>query len=257
MKRMKKYTETILFLILMMSFIPGLSGQGCPMGAKHNCVWGCGRFIDNNNDGYCDFSFVTVPGNKESETPIKTDTLSAVKDSLSTPLKVTNKSQKPVKSDSPTGNENTASTFDKNSNPDISDIGASESVPLTEQEDDCVTPPLETEYSAKIFDPVYDLILISSLTLGLYLLTFILYKRKIIKRIHHRKFWNLMLLLTFIVGCLFGLFLVVQINYHVAMNSFTTLRFWHVDIGISMALIAVIHILWHITYFKNMVKKKW
>jgi hypothetical protein len=114
-----------------------------------------------------------------------------------------------------------------------------------------VTPPSNPPAQ----EPLYDLIFVSSITLGLYFLTLILYKRNIIKRIHHRKLWNLLLLLTFLVSCLFGFFLVIQLNYNVAMSAFKTLMYWHVEIGISMTIIAVIHILWHLTYFKNMLKK--
>jgi hypothetical protein len=114
-----------------------------------------------------------------------------------------------------------------------------------------LTPPS----NPPVQEPLYDLIFVSSITLGLYFLTLILYKRNIIKRIHHRKLWNLLLLLTFLVSCLFGFFLVIQLNYNVAMSAFKTLMYWHVEIGIAMTIIAVIHILWHLTYFKNMLKK--
>ena len=46
-----------------------------------------------------------------------------------------------------------------------------------------------------------------------YLLTYSLSKLNIIKVIAHRKIWNVLLLLTFIVTGVLGIILVIQVNY--------------------------------------------
>lgn len=99
----------------------------------------------------------------------------------------------------------------------------------------------------------YDLLLISGLTLVLYAFSAILVKVNILKKATHRKIWNVVLLVTAIVSCLSGFFLVIQINYGIAMQSMRTFRYWHVQFGIPMTIVAVIHILWHINYWKSLV----
>ncbi|MFO7722097.1 MAG: hypothetical protein R6V49_02640 [Bacteroidales bacterium] len=227
---------------------------------RYNCVWGCGRHTDLNKDGFCDYSFVTQPEKKETEESSKKDSVVAVADTVGkTTPPVIETSQNPtgamtkqeadnsklpaVKNQAPTGNEGIPTDAQQVDEQDAKADGV------------VVIPPAASEFVPAHDDPVYDLILVTVVTLLLYFTTLLLYRENIIKRVHHRKIWNLLLLLTFLVSCLFGLFLVIQINYHVAMSAYGTLLYWHVEIGIAMTLIAVIHILWHFTYFKNMLKK--
>lgn len=112
----------------------------------------------------------------------------------------------------------------------------------------------ETSTPVKNKSP-YSLILISSITIGLYLLTSILVKVDKLKKATHRKIWNVMLLVTALVSCLLGFFLVIQINYNMKMEWLWTVKLYHVQFGIAMTIIAVIHILWHMNYWKSIVKK--
>jgi len=225
-------------------------------------VYGCGRYTDNNGDGFCDYSFVSVPEKQEPPKPPAKDSIASK--TIDTPAvaykaegagKVTEQAQ-------PSGREGTEPKGQFRSRggekPARSAVDPATTLPgSTQQQGVVVSPPLVSQYVPGHHEPVYDLIFVSAITLGLYFTTLILYRRKVITRIHHRKFWNLMLLLTFLVSCLFGFFLVIQINYDVAMNAYKTLLYWHVEIGIAMTLVAVVHILWHLTYFKNLVAKKW
>jgi len=114
----------------------------------------------------------------------------------------------------------------------------------------------KVENSNKKDSKPYDLILISAITIFLYLITLTLSLTNVIRKANHRKIWNILLLITFLVSCLFGLFLVVQINYDFAMDYFSTLLYWHVEVGIAMSLISIFHILWHLKYFKSIIQKK-
>jgi len=87
-------------------------------------------------------------------------------------------------------------------------------------------------------------------------LTLFLSQKQIIKKVTHRRIWNVLLLITFLVSCLFGLLLVIQINYNFAMDIFRTILYWHVQFGIAMSFIAIFHFLWHLKYYLNMFKKK-
>ncbi len=236
--------------------------QGCPKGVRYNCVYGCGRHTDNNGDGFCDYSFVTVPEKQEPPKPPTKD--SVIPKTIDT-LTVTKQSEgtgQVAERDDPSDRQG-AEPKGQFRNRGGEKPGPLATDQVTMQPDTAqqtgvvVSPPLVSQFVPGHHEPVYDLIFVSSLTLLLYFTTLVLYRRKVITKIHHRKFWNLILLLTFLVSCLFGFFLVIQINYNVAMKAYKTLLYWHVEIGIAMTLIAVIHILWHLTYFKNMLSKKW
>jgi len=254
----------IIFVFLLWLADSGtVSGQACPRGVRYNCVWGCGRHTDLNGDGYCDYSFLTDDVKVQKDTVPKRDSAAVVSrdsaisvaagkggveisgtpeaDGVGTALTTTTPGGERSAPGSQGGSTPRSTEGDMLADPQTGNL--------------VIHPPAAADPGHFPHGPVYNLILISSLTLGLYLVTFLLYKRDVIKRIHHRKVWNLLLLLTFLVSCLFGLFLVVQLNYDVALKIYPTLLVWHVEVGIAMALIAVIHILWHIRYFRNMLKK--
>lgn len=259
---MVKKIYLIILLILTGLVLPirGMS-QGCPKGVRYNCVYGCGRHTDNNGDGFCDYSFITVP--EKQDPPKMTVPDSPAVKTVDT-LTVANPSEVNTKEKEKHHSEGDGDAHQKQ----FRHHGGDQQLPTstgtitappdtTQPRGVVVTPPLVSQFVPGHHEPVYDLIFVSAITLGLYFTTLLLYRRKVITRIHHRKFWNMMLLLTFLVSCLFGFFLVIQINYDVAMKAYKTLLYWHVEIGIAMTLVAVIHILWHLTYFKNMVSKKW
>lgn len=90
-------------------------------------------------------------------------------------------------------------------------------------------------------------------TLTLYIVSVILVKVKIIKKVTHRKFWNVILLITCLVSCLLGVYVVFAQMYSLPMNYMTLMQL-HVDFGISMTIVVIIHILWHLKYWKNLFK---
>ena len=95
----------------------------------------------------------------------------------------------------------------------------------------------------------YNSYLISLILLCLYFMSFTLSKQKIINKFVHRKIWNVLLLFSFLISGITGLFLAFGITL---LPNFLTL---HVQTGIIMAIISIFHILWHIPYFKTMKKK--
>ena len=98
----------------------------------------------------------------------------------------------------------------------------------------------------------YNLIPITLFLFAFYLITFTLSRKKIIRITGHRKFWNLSLLLTFLLSGLSGILLIIQINsgVHVPFN----LLYWHVETGIAMFIISLFHISWHWKYFAKVLK---
>ena len=101
---------------------------------------------------------------------------------------------------------------------------------------------------------IYHLVPISLFLILLYFITHILSKKKIISIVNHRKIWNLLLLVTFLISGLLGILLVIKINFGIVIPlPFNTL-FWHVEVGIAMFVISIFHTFWHWAYFKNMFK---
>lgn len=81
----------------------------------------------------------------------------------------------------------------------------------------------------------------------------------VITRLFHRRLWNILLLITFLVTAILGLLLTVQINYKLEWPVINTLLKLHVDFGIGMSLVALFHLLWNWNYYKNIInsaKKK-
>ena len=65
----------------------------------------------------------------------------------------------------------------------------------------------------------------------------------------HRRFWNWILLGSFLVTALFGLFMALKITYRWDIPLAGKLLHWHVETGIAMAFASVIHLTWHLGYY--------
>lgn len=89
----------------------------------------------------------------------------------------------------------------------------------------------------------------------LYAVSLTLVKQKVISSAVHRKIWNILLLVNFLASAVLGLLLVLRTNYSLDLILPFNLLYWHVEIGIAMAAIAIFHIIWHRQYFISMVKK--
>lgn len=109
---------------------------------------------------------------------------------------------------------------------------------------------------ARIGKEIYNFIPVLIILFILYFLTYFLSKIRIIKLITHRKLWNFLLLITFLITGILGLLLVIRINYGWNIISRFNMKYWHVEAGISMAIISFFHILWHWSYFKSYLKFK-
>ena len=150
------------------------------------------------------------------------------------------------------------------------EVKKQEEKPIVQQEKEEIQPIITTQTQAEQITPIkaevkqetkktkkpYNIILISSIVLLASLFTFILVKAGKLKKLSHRKIWNVILLITFLVSCLLGFLLALQINYGFCMDWFRTFLTWHVEFGIAMTIIAVIHIEWHYKYYTTMISKK-
>lgn len=148
---------------------------------------------------------------------------------------------------------------------DAMNNGATDSTQLSTSENDWFTGSTATTDSIQTLarseeseraGTVYPLTEIGGVTLLLYLITWLLSRFKVFKKSVHRKLWNVILLISFMVSGLLGLMLVVQINYDVMGEWYSTFMWLHVDFGIVMAIISIFHILWHTKYFATIMKNK-
>lgn len=102
----------------------------------------------------------------------------------------------------------------------------------------------------------YHFLPISLILILLYFMTHISSKKKIISVIGHRKIWNMLLLVSFLISGILGILLVIEINSGVKFSLPFNMLFWHVEVGIAMFAISIFHTLWHRAYFKNMLRIK-
>jgi hypothetical protein len=97
----------------------------------------------------------------------------------------------------------------------------------------------------------YHFIFILFLVFGFYFLSFYLSKIKKISPITHRRFWNIILLISFLISGIIGLVLALFIDLKWSILWYQTALWFHVELGIIMALVSIFHIIWHLPYFKS------
>jgi len=243
-----------LFLIFVIGFvlILSVSSQLCKRNVI-DCTGQCGRFIDEDNDGFCDLSL-----RSEESLPVAAEP-GNVEPIASSPVLDTLKSVVPVRkifagSKKVQVSDTAASTEPK---PDMKDqhVTSVTPVPVIHPSLDKVVSESSQPLTGEKEKP-YALLEISALTLFFYFLSVLLVKTNSIKKATHRKFWNVILLLTFLMSGILGLFLVVQLNYGFVMSWYMDFLELHVDFGIAMAIISIIHIVWHASYYLNLIRKK-
>ena len=104
-------------------------------------------------------------------------------------------------------------------------------------------------------DKPYSLYTITALSIFFYLLTYFLYKLKIITRVTHRKIWNVILLVCFAITGISGIIMTIIVNYKLQIPFIEELNFYHVDFAILMTITGIIHFIWHFTYFVKIAEK--
>ena len=103
---------------------------------------------------------------------------------------------------------------------------------------------------------VYKTLAILVITLFLYFGTFLLVKFDKIKKINQRRFWNIVLLFSFLISGILGMVMAIIIDFGFIVPIYPKLLTLHVRAGIVMAVIAFIHVLIHWRYYWIIVKKK-
>lgn len=101
----------------------------------------------------------------------------------------------------------------------------------------------------------YPLYPVAVITLLLYFTTLIFARWDIFPLKLHRKFWNYLLLVSFLVSGLIGILSVIKVNYKLEIPKYETYLQWHVSFGISLVFIAFFHLSWHLKYYFRFSRK--
>jgi hypothetical protein len=190
----------------------------CPKG-RVNCTLKCGRYVDENNDTICDLSVPKIVKVQAKKLDIKNSVIGTGKIKSISILNI------------------------RKSNIDTSNITNKKAISKKIIQEATSKPQTILKN-----EPKYHLISISIVTILLYLFSKYLYTKKIISFVSHRQFWNTVLLLSFLFS---GLFLVIKINYDIKYELPFDIYLFHVDFGIMMAILSIIHAWWHLKYYKN------
>lgn len=97
---------------------------------------------------------------------------------------------------------------------------------------------------------------ITIITTLIYLLSYFLVKRGMIQYYIHKKIWNYLLLVSFIIVALTSIAYLLRFDYNIYILKSINLNFWHIEIGLIMILISIFHSLWHLRYYINTEKLK-
>lgn len=95
----------------------------------------------------------------------------------------------------------------------------------------------------------YHFISIIFFTLLFYLFSFILVKKGKLKLMTHCRLWNYILLISFLISGFLGLVLTFFIENKLSVTWYREILWLHVESGVVMALLSIIHIIWHWRYF--------
>lgn len=124
-------------------------------------------------------------------------------------------------------------------------------------EDQIISPESQGESTTqkKIIND-YNLIEISFLTLLFYLGGKWLAARFKISAAKEKKFWNILLLVSFIASAGTGFILVLIRDFDWFRFVRFNFLFWHVEYSIVMGFIGIFHALWHVKYYGKIFSKR-
>jgi spermidine synthase len=102
---------------------------------------------------------------------------------------------------------------------------------------------------------MYHVISTGVATTILYLISYFFYRTGFYSLNDHRKLWNIILSLTFLLAGSAGLFLALQITYKWNIPFIKSVLQWHVECGIGLAFAGIFHFIWHLSYFARIFGK--
>jgi len=260
-----KLKNIVIMLILLSTFVSA-QWDDCPFGEVDEPYPGtCGRYIDTNDDGLCDHSQEdpSITGDAV-ETVIETQ---VSEHDMITGQELKTKSVEEVAALYqissheyayalmelyPDANIHCTTSFqylhdNYGLEPSVAKNVAAEMSPIVFEE---IEPENTIVNSVR-----YPMVPILIILFIVYIISYVLSDKKILKLKFHVKLWNYLLLFTFLVSGILGILLVLRINYGWFTNFPFNMLYWHVEFGIAMSILTIFHIFWYMPYFRKMIRK--
>jgi spermidine synthase len=102
----------------------------------------------------------------------------------------------------------------------------------------------------------YHIMFFAAISIVAYAVSIFSVKRGRLALFAHRRLWNHILLITFVLSGLLGLVLAFLIDFKLSISWYREFLWLHVEFGIVMAFVAFFHICWHWRYFLRRTKKQ-
>jgi len=225
-KRLKKYItlSIIIFILIAFSSISIYAWDNCPYGLENDPYPGeCKRYIDTDSDGICDHSQPT-PEDRDTGIVLSDNNINEnIKEDIDYSEEIREKV--------------TGSFF-------VAEAASTQNIVS------------DSPSTKKKTLPDYNFLEIFFITLLIYFGGKFLARKSDISIGQERKFWNTLLLVSFIGSAGTGMILVFIRDYHWFRSINFKFLFWHVEFSIAMALLGIFHALWHLKYYLLIFKKK-
>lgn len=90
----------------------------------------------------------------------------------------------------------------------------------------------------------------------LYIISYFFYRINYFSFHFHKKLWNTILAIAFLLTSAAGLFMALQITYKWDLPFVKTILRWHVEFGIGLAITGIFHFIWHLSYFGKIFERQ-
>ena len=104
------------------------------------------------------------------------------------------------------------------------------------------------------YSPNYNIFPIILAVIMIYLITYLIYDVRKIKRRSFKRIWSIMLVGSFLFSGISGIILSILSDYTLMFPLNFNLLFWHVELSIIMAITSILHIHIHWKAFKKVLK---
>jgi spermidine synthase len=101
---------------------------------------------------------------------------------------------------------------------------------------------------------MYHVISTGSAAILLYFISYFFSKTGFYSLQDHRKFWNILLAVVFLLTACAGLLLAMQITYKWNIPFIKSVLKWHVECGIALGITGIIHFTGHLSYFSKIFR---
>jgi hypothetical protein len=157
-------------------------------------------------------------------------------------------------SESPPSSTNTSSTTNTNNNDVNTSLNTNTSINNANSQNISNISISEIQKANEIPNENYLLFPLATTTTIIYLITYLLYLERRLKRSIFYRIWNIVLITSFMVTGATGLIMIIFVNYGIQSSWNLTLDFWHAEFAIIMAFSTIFHFQLYWKQLKKAVK---